>query len=126
MCPRWLAWRPRCSSWPWWPVCFRPGGHRDSIRVRCSEHRKIVVYRAGAVIERFAAGGVDSRPRRRCRPAVARSAAARALVEEHNRRQDTMTFASATLTLVLVAIAAGYISARCATRVEPATALRSG
>jgi predicted lysophospholipase L1 biosynthesis ABC-type transport system permease subunit len=40
--------------------------------------------------------------------------------------RDTMTFASATLILVLVAIAAGYIPARRATRVEPATVLRNG
>src|SRR4029453_6889793 len=40
--------------------------------------------------------------------------------------RDTMTFASATLALVLVAIAAGYFPARCATRVEPAIALRNG
>ena len=40
--------------------------------------------------------------------------------------RDTMTFASATLILVLVATAAGYIPARRATRVEPATALRNG
>ena len=40
--------------------------------------------------------------------------------------RDTMTFASATFILVLVAIAAGYIPARRATRVEPATALRNG
>ena len=40
--------------------------------------------------------------------------------------RDMMTFAAATLILVLVAIAAGYIPARRATRVEPATALRNG
>jgi putative ABC transport system permease protein len=40
--------------------------------------------------------------------------------------RDAMTFASATLTLVLVAIAAAYIPARRATRVEPATTLRNG
>jgi predicted permease len=40
--------------------------------------------------------------------------------------RDTITFASATLILVLVAIAAGCIPARRATRVEPATALRDG
>jgi predicted permease len=40
--------------------------------------------------------------------------------------RDTMTFASATLALVLVAIAAGYFPARRATRVEPAIALRNG
>jgi ABC-type lipoprotein release transport system permease subunit len=40
--------------------------------------------------------------------------------------RDTMTFASAAFILVLVAIAAGYIPARRATRVEPATALRNG
>jgi ABC-type antimicrobial peptide transport system permease subunit len=40
--------------------------------------------------------------------------------------RDTMTFVSATLILVLVAIAAGYVPARRATRVEPAAALRNG
>jgi predicted permease len=40
--------------------------------------------------------------------------------------RDPITFASATLTVILVAIAAGYIPARRATRVEPATALRNG
>ena len=40
--------------------------------------------------------------------------------------RDTMTFASATLILILVTLAAGYIPARRATRVEPATALRNG
>jgi predicted lysophospholipase L1 biosynthesis ABC-type transport system permease subunit len=40
--------------------------------------------------------------------------------------RDGMTFASATLILILVAIAAGYIPARRATRVEPAIALRNG
>ena len=40
--------------------------------------------------------------------------------------RDTMTMASATFVLVLVAIAAGYVPARRATRIEPATALRNG
>ena len=40
--------------------------------------------------------------------------------------RDTTTFALATLILVLVAMAAGCIPARRATRVEPATALRNG
>jgi predicted permease len=39
--------------------------------------------------------------------------------------RDIMTFASATLILILVAIAAGYIPAHRATRVEPVTALRN-
>jgi ABC-type antimicrobial peptide transport system permease subunit len=40
--------------------------------------------------------------------------------------RDTMTFTSATVILLLVTIAAGYIPARRATRVEPAIALRNG
>ena len=40
--------------------------------------------------------------------------------------RDTMTFTSATVILILVTIAAGYIPARRATRVEPAIALRNG
>ena len=39
--------------------------------------------------------------------------------------RDIMTFASATLILILVAIAAGYVPAHRATRVEPVTALRN-
>ena len=38
--------------------------------------------------------------------------------------RDTMTFTSATLVLILVAIAAGYIPARRAARVNPVEALR--
>jgi predicted permease len=50
--------------------------------------------------------------------------AAKLLFEVQPR--DTMTFASATLILVAVAIVAGYVPTRRATRVEPATALRNG
>jgi macrolide transport system ATP-binding/permease protein len=39
--------------------------------------------------------------------------------------RDTTTFAAATMILVLVTIAAGYVPTRRATRVEPVTALRN-